>query len=62
MRVRLLRSWINLQGRKYPIGQYLDVDRTLGKKLLAERYAVEDNTQYPITKSKKKESNLFKPK
>jgi hypothetical protein len=59
MRVRLLRSWINTQGKKYPIGQYLDVDRTLGKKLLAERYAVEDNAQYP---PKKVKSDLFKPK
>jgi len=62
MRVRLLRSWTNLQGRKYPIGQFLDVDRTLGKRLLSERYAVEDNTKYPITKEKKSKTNLFKPK
>lgn len=57
MRVRLLRSWTNEQGKKYPIGQYLDLWPSLGRTLIADRFAVEDNAKYP---PKKVKINFFK--
>lgn len=59
MRVRLLRSWTNTLGIKYPVGKLIDTDRTLGRQLISERYAVEDNPKNPRKKIK---SDFFKPK
>jgi hypothetical protein len=60
MRVRLHRSWINMQGRKYPIGQVLQVDKTLGRHLIDQNYGTEYTGEYP--KVNKVKTQFFKPK
>ena len=56
----LTRSWTNVFGRKYPIGQKMRVDNQLGQRLLDENYAKEFNGVY---KSKEKvRTDFFKPK
>jgi hypothetical protein len=59
MRVRLHRSWTNTQGRKYPIGQVLQVDKSLGRLLVNENYGTEYNGEYP--KVNKVKTEFFKP-
>lgn len=60
MRVRLLRSWTNETGNKYPVGSFLDLWGKLAKELIQDRFAVEDNTKFPI--KRKMKTNFFKPK
>lgn len=50
MRVRLLKSWINTQGRKYPKGTVLSTDESLGFKLIKNKYGVLYDGEYPNVK------------
>lgn len=58
MKLRLIKSWTNPFGRKYPIGQIITTDRELGKFLLDNKFAKD----YEETHSKKVKSDFFKPK
>jgi hypothetical protein len=62
MRLRLLKSWTNAQGRKYPIGQILQLSSTLEKSLLANGTAEEYKGVYPPSGKWKMKTNFFKPK
>ena len=53
MRVRLLKSWTNMQGRKYPIGTVLAVDTSLGLKLIKTKNGVLYDGAYPEVKKSK---------
>ena len=56
----LTRSWTNVFGRKYPIGQKMRVDDDLGQDLMDNNYAKDFNGVY---KSKEKtKTKFFKPK
>ena len=56
----LTRSWTNVFGRKYPIGQKMRVDDDLGQYLMDNNYAKDFNGVY---KSKEKtKTEFFKPK
>lgn len=61
MRVRLLKSWVGLTGRKYPIGQILIVTNGLAKKLINEKRATKYTGEYPPRKLKIR-TDFFKPK
>lgn len=58
MRVRLRRSWINAQGRKYPVGTVLQVFDGYGKKLIEEGYGYKYDGEYPPKKEKITLNNL----
>jgi hypothetical protein len=60
MRVRLLKSWTNQQGRKYPIGTVITFDRAFSKNMIEQGLAKEYNGEYPRVKKEKIE--FFKPK
>lgn len=60
MKLRLIKSWTNPFGRKYPVGQIMQTDRQLGKFLLDNKFAKEyEETQNVKQKVK---SDFFKPK
>lgn len=60
MKVILIRSWTNVFGRKYPMGQLMNVDKTLGERLIKQCYAKEyDFKKGQIVKYK---TDFFKPK
>ena len=50
MRVRLIKSWTNPQGRKYPIGEVLAVDNSLGNKLIKKKNGILYEGEYPNVK------------
>lgn len=55
MKILLERSWTNVFGRKYPIGQTIPCDRQLGNFLIDNGYGKEINGKAPLkTKSKTK--------
>jgi hypothetical protein len=58
VRVRLLKSWTNAQGRKYGIGWVIST--TEGKKMIEKGIAEEYNGEYPP--KRKMRTNFFKPK
>ena len=58
MKLTLIRSWTNVFGRRYPIGQTMRVDKELGRFLLDNKYAKE----YEATQNGKVKTDFFKPK
>ena len=58
-RVTLIRSWTNIFGRKYPIGQVISCDRELEEILIRGGYAKD----FEAKPSKQKvKTDFFKPK
>ena len=53
MRVRLVKSWTNMQGRKYPIGTVLAVDSSLGFRLIKTKRGEPYDGDYPNVKKSK---------
>jgi hypothetical protein len=64
MRIRLLKSWINTQGKKYPVGQILGISKGLALRMIAEGKAEEYCGAYPPPRGRKgkMKTNFFKPK
>lgn len=61
MKVILKKSWTNKFGRKYPIGQFMRVDKELGQYLKENGYA--EDTEIKGTKpAQKVKTDFFKPK
>jgi hypothetical protein len=58
--IRLLKSWTNKSGRKYPIGKILPMSNSLSKDLIRDNIAVEYKGEYPP--KKKMKTDFFKPK
>ncbi len=59
-RLVLKKSWINPSGRKLFVGQIINVDRSLGRKLLEDGIGAEYTGSYPP--EGKIRSEFFKPK
>lgn len=60
MKARLVKSWTNIFGRKYPIGQVILCHPDLHKELIDDGYAEDFDGVYSAKKKKKTE--FFKPK
>jgi hypothetical protein len=58
-KVILIKSWTNVFGRKYPIGQTIQCDRELEEVLIRDGYA--KDFEGKISKVKVK-TDFFKPK
>lgn len=59
-KIRLIKSWTNKRGRKYPVGFTLVVDNVLGSELIEKKYGVKYDGEYPPQGKVKTE--FFKPK
>lgn len=46
-RILLLKSWTNKFGRKYPVGQIIQCDKTLRDELVNKGIAQDYNGKYP---------------
>ena len=61
MTLILLKSWTNVFGKKYPVGQLMMVDKILGQFLLDKKIAKEYDEE--VSKYHKKvNTDFFKPK
>lgn len=58
-KVTLIKSWTNFQGRVYPVGQVLIVDKELRQQLIDEGVASIYEGEYPP--KEKVKTDFFKP-
>jgi hypothetical protein len=49
-RVRLVKKWVNIFGREYPVGSVLQTDSTLGSELIRLKFGVKYDGKYPPEK------------
>lgn len=48
-RIKLMKKWVNMFGRSYPVGTVLQTDADLGSELIRLKYGVKYEGQYPPT-------------
>lgn len=57
-RVRLVKKWVNMFGREYPVGSVLQTDTQLGSELIRLKFGVKYDGDYPPAKQNIKLSDL----